>query len=320
MKNGPARVTIGVPVYNGAAMLAEMLESLQRQTYRHFKVVICDNASTDETATTARHFVDADARFSYHCNETNIGAAPNFNRVFELDHDTPYYKWAAHDDLYEPTYLERCIAALDADPEIVVAYPVTVMVDETGRGKAPAELGLEQNVLESFVDAAGRPAWVMGPLRVAEGDDPVGRLDEQLSLKLGSFEIFGVMRTAAIERTGLHASYYGSDRALLAQLVLMGPFHQVPERLYVNRFHKAASRNMKHSDLRKWIDTKGGTRWYMARMHWDIVAAAVRAQLGPRDRSRAVLVALGDIARLLTMRVRRKAARIAGATPRLSQG
>jgi glycosyltransferase involved in cell wall biosynthesis len=320
MMSGPTRVTIGVPVYNGAAMLAEMLESLRRQTYRHFRVVICDNASTDDTATIARRFVETDARFSYQCNQTNIGAAPNFNRVFELDHSTPYYKWAAHDDLYEPTYLERCVAALDDNPDVVVAYPVTLMVDETGRGKAPAELGLEQNVLDSFVDAAGRPAWVMGPLHVAEGEDPVERLDEQLGLKLGSFEIFGVMRTAAIERTKLHASYYGSDRALLAQLVLMGRFHQVPERLYVNRFHKAASRNMAHADLRTWIDTKGGTRWYIARMHWDILCAAVGARLGARDRIRAILVAIGDVARLLTMRVRRKAARITRATPRLSQG
>ncbi|MEZ5861313.1 MAG: hypothetical protein R3D28_20435, partial [Geminicoccaceae bacterium] len=73
-------------------------------------------------------------------------------------------------------------------------------------------------------------------------------------------------------------------------------------------------------DLRTWIDTKGGSRWYMARMHWDIVCAALRAHLGPRDRSRAILVALGDVARLLAMRVRRKAARLTRATPRLSQG
>jgi glycosyltransferase involved in cell wall biosynthesis len=92
-------VTIGVPVYNGGRLLRDMLESLEKQTYRRFHVVICDNASTDETEEIARSFTARDPRFSYHRNPENIGAAPNFNRAYELDHSTPYYKWAAQTTL-----------------------------------------------------------------------------------------------------------------------------------------------------------------------------------------------------------------------------
>ncbi|MCB2021997.1 MAG: glycosyltransferase family 2 protein [Burkholderiaceae bacterium] len=305
----PARVTIGVPVYNGGRLLEEMLESLRRQSYRQFRVVICDNASTDDTPAIAGRFAASDPRFSYHRNPTNIGAAPNFNRAFELDHATPYFKWAAHDDLYEPTYLESCIAALDADPDAVVAYPMTVLVDETREGLALDTLCLDDAVVDSYTDDRNRPCWTIGPLHLAEGKDPVHRLEQLLEQMIGSFEIFGVMRTSALERTELHASYYGSDRPLLAQLVLMGPFRQVPERLYINRYHVAASRRLSRQQLRTWIDTKGSSRWRVLHLYWDLLRAPFIARLSTRDRLRCGFVILRNFGTRYAGRLNRKLAR-----------
>src|SRR6266540_4481315 len=110
------RLTIGVPVYNGGSLLSEMLQSLVRQTFTDFEMVISDNASTDDTSEIARRFADGDRRVRYHRNDTNIGAAPNFNRVFQLANNRGYFKWAGHDDLYKPTYLERCIDVPDREP------------------------------------------------------------------------------------------------------------------------------------------------------------------------------------------------------------
>lgn len=272
-------VTIGVPVYNGEAMLGDMLASLEAQSFKRFNVVICDNASTDNTPEIAQAFCARDPRFTYHRNPENIGAAPNFNRVWELEHSTPYYKWAAHDDLYAPSYLERCIEVLEREPDVVVACPMTVMVDDTRQGHAAAVMLLEDAVIDSFTDEAGRPAWTIGPLHLAESDDPVRRLDDCLNRMGGSFEVFGVMRTSAVARTQLHESYYGSDRAFLAQLVLLGRFHQVAERLYVNRFHANVSRGMTREELRTWIDARGAARWRIARMYWDIFRAPSLAGL-----------------------------------------
>lgn len=315
MTGKQALVTIGVPVYNGAAMLRDMLDSLAGQTFERFRVVICDNASTDATPAIAQEFVERDARFVYHRNPENIGAAPNFNRVWELDHSTPYYKWAAHDDIYAPTYLERCVAVLDADPDVVVAYPITVMVDDTREGEAVDAMLLADVVLDEFIDAAGRPAWTIGPLHLASSEDPAARLDDCLNRMAGSFEIFGVMRTAAVEQTQLHASYYGSDRALLSQLVCLGRFEQVPERLYFNRFHKAASRLMTRDQQRTWIDAKGGSRMFIMRMHVDILAAPFRARLGPLDCARCIGLTAQHLLRMQAGRIRRKLQRLTGLGP-----
>jgi len=320
MTSGEPLVTIGVPVYNGAAMLRDMLDSLAGQTFARFRVVICDNASTDATAEIAQEFAARDPRFVYHRNPENIGAAPNFNRVWELDHATRYYKWAAHDDIYAPTYLERCVAVLEADPDVVVAYPITVMVDDTREGHAADFMLLTDAVLDHFIDAEGRPAWTIGPLDLAQSADPAARLDDCLNRMAGSFEIFGVMRTAALEKTQLHASYYGSDRALLAQLVCQGPFMQVAERLYINRFHQAASRGMTREQQRTWIDTRGATRWRIAHMYRDILRAPGMADLDHPTRLRCTGVALRDFARRYSRRLAGRVQRALGLDARVDAG
>lgn len=297
MRSESKRVIIGVPVYNGAAMLGEMLESLRAQTFSAFQVTICDNASTDGTAEIARRFVAADPRFVYHRNETNIGAAPNYNRVFELGHDAPYFKWAPHDDLYAPAWLERCVEALDGDPAAVLAWSMVDVVDETGEGRALDHASYHRGVQASFVDEHGRRGWTMGPLHLAEGPDPAVRLGELLDSMIGCFAGLGLIRTDALRRSSLQRSYYGADRALLAELVLMGPFRQVPERLYTNRYHKTASRDLTASQRRSWIDARGAVGWPTMRQRLDILRAPAVAGLSPRDRARCIAVALRHFAR-----------------------
>ena len=76
-----AAITVGVPVYNGADLLDECLQSLARQTFADFEVLVFDNASTDATAEIAQAWAARDARFSYYRQEQNIGSAPNFVAV-----------------------------------------------------------------------------------------------------------------------------------------------------------------------------------------------------------------------------------------------
>ena len=116
------RVTIGMPVYNGAALVGAALESILAQTLTDFELIISDNASTDATAEVCRSYAAKDRRIRYYRNEKNLGAAPNFNRVVELaTNGVPYFKWAAHDDVIAPTFLEKCARVLDAAPQSVVA-------------------------------------------------------------------------------------------------------------------------------------------------------------------------------------------------------
>ena len=105
-----------MPVYNGQNYIVQALDSLLSQTYSDFELIISDNASTDSTQDICKDYASRDARISYVRQVENLGAIPNFNRVFELSRGQ-YFKWASHDDLCEPTCLERCVEVLEHQPE-----------------------------------------------------------------------------------------------------------------------------------------------------------------------------------------------------------
>lgn len=116
----PARVTIGLPVYNGEATLSECLENLATQTYRDFKVIIHDNASTDGTEEIARGFVEKDDRFVYIRNADNLGAGQNFLNALHAA-DTEFFHWRADDDLTDLNWLECMVARLERCSSAVLA-------------------------------------------------------------------------------------------------------------------------------------------------------------------------------------------------------
>jgi glycosyltransferase involved in cell wall biosynthesis len=131
------RVSIGLPVYNGEDYVGASVESLLAQTFTDFELVIVDNASTDRTSEICRSFASRDRRVRYHRNERNIGGGLNMNLAFELANGAPFYKWAAHDDIHAPTFLERCMDALDRDPTAVLAFTKVELIDSEGKTLRP---------------------------------------------------------------------------------------------------------------------------------------------------------------------------------------
>ena len=114
------RVSIGVPVYNGAETIRECLENLQAQTFRDFEVVISDNGSTDGTSDICAAFCRTDGRFRHMLFEETIPADANFSRARDLT-EAPYFMWRADDDLADPGHLEGLVAALDRAPKAKLA-------------------------------------------------------------------------------------------------------------------------------------------------------------------------------------------------------
>jgi len=98
-------ITIGVPVFNGADLLDECLSCLARQTFRDFKVLIFDNASTDATPEIAQDWVTRDSRFHYIRQPSNVGLVANFRDSLRAA-ESPWFMWRANDDLSSDNYLE----------------------------------------------------------------------------------------------------------------------------------------------------------------------------------------------------------------------
>src|SRR4051794_41159994 len=126
------RLTIGVPVYNGERFIRATLDSLLAQTFTDFEVIITDNASTDGTEAICRSYVANDSRVSYVRADRNLGPSKNYNVSVDRARGE-LFKWAAADDVCGPDFLKICIAALDANPDAVVAHPRTKSIDADGK-------------------------------------------------------------------------------------------------------------------------------------------------------------------------------------------
>lgn len=215
-------VSIGLPVYNGENYLTQTLDALLSQTFADYELIISDNASTDGTEEICRTYAARDRRIRYFRNEENLGAARNFNRVFELA-SGEYFKWASHDDLCAPDYLERCVEALCRDPAVVLCYTRAQAIDEHG--------GL-------LLDFDAKPRLGSGRARARFFEAVC--VDHPRITIVPSI-IFGLMRADTLGKTPLIGSYVSSDGVLLGELALLGRFYEVPEFLFCYRDHAQQS-------------------------------------------------------------------------------
>jgi glycosyltransferase involved in cell wall biosynthesis len=230
------RVSIGLPVFNGERYLARAIDSVLGQDSRDLELVICDNASSDRTAEICAAYARGDPRVRYHRNPLNLGAGPNYDRCFGLARGT-YFKWAAHDDRLAPDYLSRAVAALDAAPEAVLC---TTGVAEIGPGDEVRRM--YRNVFPGI-----------------DAPSPARRLAALIHTRHECEDFFGLFRREALLGSSLHGTHSGSDRVLLAEMALRGPWVSVPEPLFLHREHEGRYTRAvllgDRSQAALWLDT-----------------------------------------------------------------
>lgn len=269
------RLSIGLPVYNGERFLEQSLDALLAQTFDDFELIISDNASTDRTAEICQEYAARDRRIRYIRQPKNVGAGPNHNLLVPLARGQ-YFKWASHDDLYEPTLHQRCVDVLDADPEPVLVHAFDAIIDERG----------EVIRREPYTLDTANPR-------------PSARLRSLLYVPGGN-DFYGVIRLEVLRRVDPHGSYYNADRTFVASLALQGPFRQVPEVLYYRRDHlDRASRAPGRRARAAALDPVRWNRWRypMILMYVEYVLGYVKAirqaHLGPAESARCLLEVAG---------------------------
>jgi glycosyltransferase involved in cell wall biosynthesis len=208
---------MGMPVYNGERYLEETLRANLGQTFGDFRLYIADNASTDRTGEICRDYAARDKRIVYIRNPVNVGAPGNYARCFHPA-ESEYFRWANADDLPDATLVEKCVKVLDQEPDAVLAYGKSRIIDEHGA----FDRAYEDNLHLPQRSAAQRFYACM----------------ERVGL---NNVIYGLMRRKALSRTPLFGNYQGADVNLVVELSLYGQFHEIPEILFSRRRHPQAS-------------------------------------------------------------------------------
>lgn len=230
MSESIPKVSIGVPVYNGADYLRAAVGSMLNQTFGDFELLILDNASTDETPRIGRALAAEDNRVRYERNRKNLGGIENFNRCFQETRGQ-YFKWTASDDLCESTFLERCVDLLDENPDAVLAHTGIRAIDADG------DLLPYDEERKGFVDRAGVLRAFDPQERAAMlTHDTSERFAATLYATVVAHDIYGLIRRSALERTGL-MRLHGQEGLLMCELALLGRFVHADEPLFLRRFH-----------------------------------------------------------------------------------
>lgn len=238
------KVSIGMPVFNGQDYLEDAIESVLRQTYADFELVISDNCSTDRTAEICQAYMERDSRVRYVKQEENLGAVGNFNAVVHLG-EGEYFKWAAHDDLMEPTFIEKCVEVLDNDPTLAWCHTESDMIDAEGRSFR--EL-LPENDEELELTPDGNVRWNWHPRTGYQSSDPVERFKGVILGPNWCVDAYALFRMSHLKKSRLYLSFYGAEKVLLGELSLLGGYHVIPELLFYQRIHTKASSNLNSSE------------------------------------------------------------------------
>lgn len=109
MNNWAPKVSIVIPVYNGANYMREAIDSALNQTYKNFEVIVVNDGSTDhgETDRIAKSYGD---RIRYFYKENGgVSSALNFG-IRQMRGE--YFSWLSHDDVYFPNKIEKQVDSL----------------------------------------------------------------------------------------------------------------------------------------------------------------------------------------------------------------
>jgi glycosyltransferase involved in cell wall biosynthesis len=197
-------VSIGVPVHNGGAHLDRALGALRQQDHTDLEIVVCENASTDDSLTIAQRHAAADPRVRVESSQALLGAVDNFNRCFALT-TGDYFMWAAHDDAFAPDYVRKCLAAL-------------------------VETGLSACTTDAvIIDAEGSPVSTRNVDRRVSSRDPRDRLRAHARAR-DWLEVYALYRRSALPAEPMVVCP-GPDVRLTWQILLGGPIAIVGEPL-----------------------------------------------------------------------------------------
>lgn len=120
------KVDILLATYNGEKYLKEQLDSILKQTYTNFNLIISDDCSTDGTIDILKEYEKQDERITVYLQEKNLGYVKNFEFLLERVQSS-YYALSDQDDVWLPEKIEKSIAKLNEDKADLVFSDLTVV-------------------------------------------------------------------------------------------------------------------------------------------------------------------------------------------------
>ena len=171
------KISIVIPVYNGANYLREAVDSALRQTYENVEIIVVNDGSNDgnETEKIAKSYGN---RIRYFYKE-NGGVASALN--YGIRNMTgEYFSWLSHDDVYYPFKLERQVKLVSRlTNKDVILYSDFELIDSAGNrlSKVAIDSRITKTPLRAILSTSIHGCTTFAPKEVF---DSVGLFNEDL--------------------------------------------------------------------------------------------------------------------------------------------
>lgn len=157
INNQLPKVTICVPVRNGARTIQRTLDSLLNQDYPNYEIIVSDNCSDDDTANIVSQYASSGVKYFFNPTPGKFGES-NWNHILTLA-EGPLIALYHADDIYTSTIVRRQVEFLLKYPDASAVFTMTQTIDENDRPikrgsiKLPKELrGKEIFHYEDFLN------------------------------------------------------------------------------------------------------------------------------------------------------------------------
>jgi glycosyltransferase involved in cell wall biosynthesis len=125
----PGHVSVVLPVFNQADMVAQAIDSVLAQRYASFELIVVDDGSSDDLHDAVRPYL-ADPRVRV-VTQPNQGLPKALSNGFEFA-TGEYFTWTSADNRMHPDQLARLVASLEKRPEVAMVYADYELIDERG--------------------------------------------------------------------------------------------------------------------------------------------------------------------------------------------
>ena len=201
-------VSIGVPTYNRAKLLASMLSQLSKQTYPNLEIIISDNCSPgNDTKNVVDEIYANDGRIIYYRQDTPLVAIDNFHFVLQKSRGK-YFMWAADDDERDLDFISAMVKILEDDSDCSLAYSDAAIMDN----------GIVVKTLCSNIKSSNE-------------DGLMTRIENVLLNQNLNNEICGLFRKEKL-LTHEFPKFYGADHAILIHAAIAGKIKKGPGGLF----------------------------------------------------------------------------------------
>ena len=124
-------ISIVIPVYNREDYLKIAIESVLRQTFDNFELIIWDDGSTDKSVEIASQYAEKDKRIKLIAAK-HQGFSNSLKSAFSIC-SGKYIGWVDSDDIVAPTALAETAKILDSNPDTGLVYTDYLLIDKDSK-------------------------------------------------------------------------------------------------------------------------------------------------------------------------------------------